>query len=125
MAEKDFYKMTFREKMKFQGAKMKKIITLLALAVLGSGCALVAPNRVTSADKRGEFHEGMDFSEVMKIAGRGVSNHDDGYSEEVVGGSVYKTWRIHGKFVTPVNTVRIYEFKFKDDKLVSWSWSRE
>lgn len=104
---------------------MKIVITCLALTVLISGCALVAPNRVTSADKRGEFYEGMDFSEVVKIAGRGVSSFDDGYNEEIVGGSVYKIWRIHGKYVTPINTIRIYEFKFKDDKLVSWSWSRE
>jgi hypothetical protein len=104
--------------------KMRKIIVLSGLMLLISGCALVAVNRVTSADKRGEFHEGMTFSEVEKIAGRGVSSFDDGYSEEVVGGSVYKTWSIHGKAVTPINTDRIYEFKFKDDKLVSWSWTR-
>jgi len=102
---------------------MKNTMLCLMILLL-SGCALVAPTRITNADKRGEFHEGMTFSEVEKIAGRGVSSYDDGYSEEVIGGSVYKTWRIHGKFVTAINTDRIYEFKFKDDKLVSWSWDR-
>lgn len=106
---------------------MKKrcnFIALLMLFLFLSGCALVAPTRITDADKRGEFHEGMLFSEVERIAGRGVSSYDDYYSEETRGGSVYKTWRIHGKSVTPINTVRIYEFKFKDDKLVSWSWDK-
>lgn len=102
---------------------MKKLILVLAV-LLVSGCALVGPTRITDADKLGEFHEGMQFSEVESIAGRGVSSYDDYYSEEVIGGSVYKTWRIHGKFVTPINTTRIYEFKFKDDKLVSWSWDK-
>ena len=102
---------------------MKKLLLVLVVLLI-SGCALVAPNRVTSADKRGEFHEGMDFTEVMKIAGRGVSSYDDYYREEIVGGSVYKTWSIHGKAVSPINTIRIYEFKFKDDKLVSWSWDK-
>lgn len=101
-----------------------KIIEILLLLVLFSGCALVAPTKIADADKRGELHEGMSFSEVVSIAGRGVSSYDDGYSEEVVGGSVYKIWRIHGKAVSPINTIRIYEFKFKDDKLVSWSWDK-
>jgi len=103
---------------------MKKIILIFLTIILTSGCALVAPTRITDADRRGEFYEGMSFSEVEKIAGRGVSSYDDYYSEEVVGGSVYKTWRIHGKSVTPINTTRIYEFKFKDDKLVSWLWDK-
>jgi hypothetical protein len=102
---------------------MKKLVLVLVVLLI-SGCALVAPTRITDADKRGEFHEGMSFSEVARIAGRGVSSYDDYYSEEVVGGNVYKTWRIHGKSVTPINTIRIYEFKFKDDKLVSWSWDK-
>jgi len=103
---------------------MKKFILALLTIILISGCALVAPTRITDADKRGEFHEGMSLGEVKKIAGRGVSSYDDYYSEEKIGGSIYKTWRIHGKSVTPINTIRIYEFKFKDDKLVSWSWDK-
>ena len=104
--------------------KYFKFTASLILFLFLSGCALVAPTRITDADKRGEFHEGMSFAEVERIAGRGVSSYDDYYSEETVGGSVYKTWRIHGKYDIPTTPGRIYEFKFKDDKLISWSWDR-
>lgn len=101
---------------------MKKIITLLALALALSGCATIAPNRITAADKRGELHEGMNFSEVVAIAGRSVSFFEDEYKEEVIGGNIYKSWSVRGKYPALFDKGRVYEFKFKDDKLVSWSW---
>ncbi len=91
-----------------------------------SGCATITADRMTTADNQGQFKEGMSFSEVVAIVGRQPSGFSDIFTTENSGGSVYKEWAVNARsdVVGAPNFMRYYVFRFKDDKLVSWSWHK-
>jgi len=105
-----------------------RIIFIVFVACLLSGCAIVTTDRITTSDTQGRFHEGMSFNEVKDIVGRPPSSMSDIYKSETLDGHVYVTWEINGRVANSdpngYAMYRIYEFKFKDDKLASWSWRK-
>lgn len=106
---------------------MSKVIVVMVLLLLSS-CALATTDRITTIDNKEGLHQGMSFEEIKTIVGRPPSSMSDNYKTEMIDGHVYATWEISGKVADSdpngYALYRIYEFKFKDDKLVSWSWRK-
>lgn len=106
---------------------MRTFLTIL-VALMLSGCATVTADKITTVDNQGGFHEGMSFSEIQDIVGRPPSSMSDIYKSETVDSHVNVTWEINGRVANSdpngYALYRIYEFKFKDNKLVSWSWRK-
>ena len=106
---------------------MRKLVVVIGLFLL-SGCAIVTTDRITAVDNQGKFHEGMSFNEIQSIVGRPPSSMSDIYKSETNDGHVYVTWEIDGRVANSDPSgyalYRIYEFKFKDNKLASWSWRK-
>ncbi len=105
---------------------MKKILMVLLACVVLSGCATVTADKMTAADTQGKLHAGMDFNEVAAIVGRQPSGFSDILTVENSNGSVNKEWAVNGRsdVACAPNFMRYYVFKFKDDKLVSWTWHK-
>jgi len=101
-------------------------LTLALLTIiLISGCATVRANRIKTADEEGKFYVGMSFNDVVAIVGHQPGTAADIYKVTNENGSIYKEWQVDGKcYAGFYELYRYYEFKFKDDKLVSWSWHK-
>jgi len=100
-----------------------RVILLIILCFELCGCAMVEGNRMTQADNQKKFYVGMPISEVIHIVGREPNSFNDVYKTENTSDGVYKTWVVNGAGAdSPVPVCRIYNFKFKDDKLISWGW---
>jgi hypothetical protein len=103
---------------------MRKLLLVLVVLLI-SGCAMVQADRIKTADEQGKFYAGMPFNEVVNIVGHQPGAAADIYKVTNENGAVYKEWQVGGKSYTGFGELyRYYEFKFKDDKLVSWSWHK-
>lgn len=105
---------------------MKIILGLLVLVGTLSGCATVTADRITAADQQGQLHAGMDFQEIAAIVGRQPSSLSDVYEETHEGDATLIKWVVNGKCDAQgaLPLYRFYELKFKNNKLISWSWHK-
>ena len=100
---------------------MKSLIVLVLCLGL-CGCATMFEDiKISQAEQQGKFYIGMPTSEVATIIGRQPNNIIDAFKTENTSDGIYKIWVVNGGGMGG-NFVRTYTFKFKDDKLVSWSW---
>lgn len=101
---------------------MRKIIYLLVMVILLSGCATMFEDmKIVQAENQGRFYIGMPISEVTNVVGRQPNCIFDACKTENTSEGTYKIWVVNGGGMGG-NFARTYNFKFKDDKLVSWGW---